>query len=312
MTLEQLLALDQKTLINQYFSFDNPLTFGLLIEKGYQKPGTIDIVTWESIVQYFKKRRIQEDFDRFFKQAIRINFPYYRERLRVDPTVTQIDWFTEIYKEHSTETQRKDIDTLLETLTSEATSSTTGHSQSDGTSSGTSQSSGSDSFTEGSQAENDQRNISVGRQAPASASWPWEDTQEFANRNISAGSVNKVSNAGAGISNPHITNPTATQDTYNMGNAVSQNTHAGSDSRNGSTSNSSQNIMNSTGQTEQTGSGQTERTANHEFDNVSSEITTGRHNKLSEMIIEARECIEATTSFEFFVQKLDPCFMQAY
>ena len=312
MTLQELLSLNQETLINQYYDFDNPLTFGILIDKGYQKPGTIDVVTWEATIDYFKKRRIQEDFDRYFKQQIRINFPYYRERLRVDPTVTQIDWFAEIYREHHSEVQTRNIDTILETVNSEATSTGTGRSQVDGTSSGTSSLTGTDSSTDGSIGETDQRQITQQRNAPANASYTWADTNDFANHAMAAGNVTKTSGAGAGIANPHIINPSGTQDTYNMGNSVAENTHSGSSSNSSTSSNTDQNITQSTNSNTSTAEGSTERHGQNDSDAIASEITTGRNNKLSEMIMDARACIEGTTSFEFFMRKLEPAFMQAF
>ena len=312
MTLQELLSLNQETLINQYYTFDNPLTFGILIDKGYQKPGTIDIVTWEATIDYFKKRRIQEDFDRYFKQQIRINFPYYRERLRVDPTVTQIDWFAEIYREHHSEVQTRNIDSILETVNSEATNIGSGRSQTDGTSSGTSNSTGTESNTDAAINESDQRQITQQRNAPANASYNWSDTNDYANHQMSAGNVTKTSGAGAGIANPHITNPSATQDNYGMGNNISQNTHSGSDTRSNTNSNTDQNITQSSSSNTSTAEGTTERHGQNDSDAVSSEITTGRNNKLSEMIMDARACIEGTTSFEFFMNKLDPAFMQAW
>lgn len=78
-------------------------TFGELLEEGFEYPEYIDEVTAEMISDWFRCRYVTtNNFYLFFNRSLALNYPYYRELLRVDPVISKFDWFVEEYLEKET------------------------------------------------------------------------------------------------------------------------------------------------------------------------------------------------------------------
>ena len=293
MTLQEIedLKIQEREFQNDYY--DNPVTFKVYLDHGFEIDGNVDEATQNLIKDWFEDRRCPYKFEKYFKRKLALSYKYYLEKLRLDPTVSSFDWFVENYKEDLTELvfdRKVDNDTLA-TGTGEQTS----------TNSSSSTTTSSDSSTESSKADGDARQIGVARNAPMNASWPWEDTQEFANRTLQAGDVTMSSNDGAGIANPHVTNPSAVNDNFSMNKAVGENKRTGSGSSSSTGSGS--------GRVTSTDSTNTQNDISEHSENQRKQIITGRSNKISEMIEEASRCIEKSSAWEWLYGELQECFM---
>lgn len=344
MTLQELMSLSQETLINQNYFYDNPLTLDDLIRAGYQKPALMDEATWDMVKDYFGYRRVQEHFERFFSRCVNMYYPYYKESLTIDPSVNKTDWFVEIFRTRTGTTQSEGTNTITMSSQSENTGTSsnsnvvthngttltqnTGHGEVNGTTSdtNTSNSSGSSKDTDASQGST--RTIGMTRQAPANASYNWSDTNDFASTRLQAGSTSMVAPAANGVANPHITNPTVTSDGLGFTGAVDEKTNTNSNNststsagtsgtisdtndRGNVTSNDTTNAIN-TGTVNNVTEGTSNTAASNDGTITVNDQVTGRNNKLSEMIMEAKACLFSSTMFENFAFKLDQCFMQSF
>lgn len=293
MTLQEIEALKTPEREYQNNVYDNPVTFQVYLDHNFEIDGNVDEATQQLIKDWFEDRRCPYKFEKYFNRKLALSYKYYLEKLRLDPTVSSFDWFVENYKEDLTEL------VFDRTVDNDTTSTGTGSQTT--TSSSTSTTSSTDSSTEASKTDGDSREIGVGRNAPMNASWPWEDTQEFANRTLAAGNTSMISNDGTGIANPHITNPSSVRDSFNMTKAVGENTRTGT----GSTSSTGS----GTGSVTSTDSTNTQNDVAEHSENQRKQIITGRSNKISEMIEEASRCIEKSSAWVWLYEELQECFM---
>jgi len=344
MTLQEILNLSQETLINQNYLYDNPLTFDDLIAAGFTKPAVMDEATWESIKEYFGYRRVQYHFDRFFNRSVNMYYPYYKEMLTIDPSVNKTDWFVEIFRTRTGSTISEGTNSVTETTNSESTgtntnnitgthngttnSQNTSHNEVDGTTTSATTANGSSNDVSKKSGQNSNRTIGMTRQAPANASYNWSDTNDFASTVLRAGSTQMVAPGLNGVANPHIMNPSVTSDGVGITGSVAEeantNTNSNTSTQSGTSGQTSDGTdkgnVTSNDTTTTTITGSTDNTVeasrNTSAENGGSvsveDQVTGRNNKLSEMIMEAKACLFSKTSFEEFAQKLDQCFMQAF
>ena len=76
------------------------VTFSDYRENGYNMPDSIDYATQQLIDDWFGARYVlNKNFVRFFERALNLHYPYYQQLLRIDPSVSQYDWFVERYLE---------------------------------------------------------------------------------------------------------------------------------------------------------------------------------------------------------------------
>lgn len=293
MTLQEIqnLTTDQREIQNE--CYDNPVTFKVYLDHNFEISSDIDEATQQLIKDWFEDRRCPYKFEKYFNRKLALSYKYYLEKLRLDPTVSSFDWFVENYREDLTEL------VFDRTVDNDTTSTGTGSQTSTNSSSNTTTTS--DSTTEATKTDGDARQIGVGRSAPMNASWPWEDTNEFSNRGLAAGEVTMTSNDGAGIANPHITNPSSVQDSFNMTKAVGENKRTGSGT--------SSSTGSGTGSITSTDSTSSQNDISEHSENQRKQIITGRNNKLSEMIEEASRCIEKSSAWIWLYDELQECFM---
>ena len=272
------------------------VTFNDLLADGYRKPDTVDELTWEMLADWFGERRIIPNFDKYFKRALKLHFPYYRELLRLDPTVAKYDWFVENYQERFSEDKA---------AIKSATSGSTTHNEGEVMKSKDENvTHGSSNSTDVNKSSEQNRGIGQARNNPDSAMYQWGDTTDYANYAPTVDGESVPAGIGNGIANPHITNPSATTDQLTLGNGVSKGTNNASysDSREGSLNR----------ETNRSGSATNSNEQNVNSENVKAEILSGRNNKLSEMIDEARATIIQSESWEWFYKQIDKCFYQCY
>ena len=293
MTLQEIEELKTAEREFQNDVYDNPVTFKVYLDHNYEIDGNVDEATQQLIKDWFEDRRCPYKFEKYFKRKLALSYKYYLEKLRLDPTVSSFDWFVENYKEDLTE--------LVFDRTVDNDTTSTGSGSQTSTTSNTSSSTSSTSGTETSKSDADSRTINVGRNAPMNASWPWEDTQEFANRTLRAGNTTMTSDDGAGIANPHVTNPSSVNDAFSMTKGVGENTHSGSGTN--------QVTGSGTGSVTSTDSTNTQNDVSEHSENQRKQIITGRSNKISEMIEEASRCIEKSSAWVWLYEELQECFM---
>lgn len=275
----------------------NPIiTFNDLLADGYRKPDTVDELTWELIKDWFGERRIIPRFDFFFKRALRLHFPYYRELMRLDPTVARYDWFVENYKEKYSEDKAAMESIINGGTTREGSETAESTDQRNG--------GGSSNGTTINKESGQERAIGQSRNNPMSAMYYYEDTNEFSGYKPTVDGISVEGNLGGGIANTHVVNPSATADQYNRNNSVNKGTsndeYSSHDNGSASRSGSHSETVSNTG------------SQKVNSDNVRAEIISGRNNKLSEMIDEARATIIKSESWEWFYRQLDKCFYQCY
>lgn len=272
------------------------MTFQDLIAQGYKKPNCVDAMTWEMLQDWFAMRRIIPNFVFYFERALKLHFPYYRELLRVDPSVSQYDWFIEEYNESYSED-------LIATE-----SKTEGHSTHDdgenGQSTSNSVSTGSSNNTNVNKASGENRNIVQARNNPMSVSYTQGDIRDFSSYKPTVDGESVGQGIGHGIANPMMVNPSATTDEFDRNNNVSkdQNQAAYSDNNTGSS-----NFV-----TTRSGSATDNNNQKINSDNVKASINSGRHELPANVIAGARSTIMASESWNWFYRQMDKCFYQCY
>lgn len=76
-------------------------TFQEIINEGYTYPSVVDETTQCIITSFFCYREISSNkkFVTWFNRELLLNYPYYLQQLRIDPSVSDYDWFVENYME---------------------------------------------------------------------------------------------------------------------------------------------------------------------------------------------------------------------
>lgn len=266
------------------------------LQEGYKLPRVLDDTTKDMIKEWFGLRYCPPHFDEFFERDCNLWYPYFKEQLRIDPSVANYDWFVESYME------REQLTRNTNEQNTAGESATTRHGTIDvtRTNNGTStQSSQSDSANSGAT-----RNVTQTRQNPMSASYTSANENEF------AGNLN-VANDGYSVRKPaqyiaagHVLNPTMTNDNFVEDDNVAQSKNTGTQT-DSHTQTSNDVIDTSNSKTDQS------TVLNNGAGRVR-EIATGRHQLPSSVVSGAIACIQNSESFKWFMRKLDLNFMAIY
>lgn len=74
-------------------------------------PSVLDDATATLIEEWFGNRYVTKYFDRYFTRACNLNYAYYRQLLRIDPTISDFDWLVDNYLEIQTNESGTDSET---------------------------------------------------------------------------------------------------------------------------------------------------------------------------------------------------------
>lgn len=116
----------------------NLKTFQQILDEGYQFPLTIDTATQQTITEWFQFRKVADNdqFIAWFNRQLTLNYPYYRQLLRIDPSTSSFDWLIMQYSEHESITSSESNQSGYTSV--EGTTVNKGTSENVSTSSGTS------------------------------------------------------------------------------------------------------------------------------------------------------------------------------
>lgn len=276
-------------------------TFQQILNNGYTFPTDIDEPTQELIKEWFQYRQVADNnkFIPWFNRSLNLNYPYYRQLLRIDPTVSDYDWLIEIYKEslYNSEKTGKSKGSDLQTNKQDITGT------SDINTSVNSETTGESNTKDNTQGFN--RDSSLSRVAPMSQEYTVEEITARNSENISVGGET-ITGYATGFPNLNIQNPTTTGDTLNKNGTVSQNQNTESSmTKNTSVTSSSDNR---TTTNNNTSSKQTEETES--LQNTS--IESGRNVNIAELLQKAKSFILSSKAWDFLYKELDKTFLQVY
>lgn len=276
-------------------------TFQQILNNGYTFPTDIDEPTQELIKEWFQYRQVADNnkFIPWFNRSLNLNYPYYRQLLRIDPTVSDYDWLIENYKEslYNSEKTGKSMGSDLQTNKQDITGT------SDINTSVNSETTGESNTKDNTQGFN--RDSSLSRVAPMSQEYTVEEITARNSENISVGGET-ITGYATGFPNLNIQNPTTTGDTLNKNGTVSQNQNTESSrTKNTSVTSSSDNR---TTTNNNTSSKQTEETES--LQNTS--IESGRNVNIAELLQKAKSFILSSKAWEFLYKELDKTFLQVY
>lgn len=286
---------------------------------------TIDIATQQTVTDWFQFRRVADNgkFVAWFNRALLLNYPYYRQLLRIDPSTSSFDWLTVNYNEHEsiTDVTSNHNGSSSVTGTTVNNGSSDSISSSSGTSDTTSQNGGtSTEETTGSTTGNNQgfdRQTGLSRVAPMSADYT---SDEMKGRNADKITVGKqtVSGYAKGMPRANITNPSATSDTLAENGTLS----AGTSTSNTSGTTTANGTTNTTDSTSGTVTGTTSNTTTNNSSTTDSngsqtnatvhDITSGRTTPIAGLLSQAKGYILQSKAWEFLYRELDMCFCQTY
>lgn len=276
-------------------------TFQQILNNGYTFPTDIDKPTQELIKEWFQYRQVADNnkFIPWFNRSLNLNYPYYRQLLRIDPTVSNYDWLIENYKEslYNSEKTGKSKGSDLQTNKQDITGT------SDINTSVNSETTGESNTKDNIQGFN--RDSSLSRVAPMSQEYTVEEITARNSENISVGGET-ITGYATGFPNLNIQNPTTTGDTLNKHGTVSQNQNTeSSTTKNTSVTSSSDNR---TTTNNNTSSKQTEETES--LQNTS--IESGRNVNIAELLEKAKSFILSSKAWDFLYKELDKTFLQVY
>lgn len=276
-------------------------TFQQILNNGYTFPTDIDEPTQELIKEWFQYRQVADNnkFIPWFNRSLNLNYPYYRQLLRIDPTVSNYDWLIENYKEslYNSEKTGKSKGSDLQTNKQDITGT------SDINTSVNSETTGESNTKDNTQGFN--RDSSLSRVAPMSQEYTVEEITARNSENISVGGET-ITGYATGFPNLNIQNPTTTGDTLNKNGTVSQNQNTESSmTKNTSVTSSSDNR---TTTNNNTSSKQTEETES--LQNTS--IESGRNVNIAELLQKAKSFILSSKAWDFLYKELDKTFLQVY
>lgn len=276
-------------------------TFQQILNNGYTFPTDIDEPTQELIKEWFQYRQVADNnkFIPWFNRSLNLNYPYYRQLLRIDPTVSDYDWLIENYKEslYNSEKTGKSKGSDLQTNKQDITGT------SDINTSVNSETTGESNTKDNTQGFN--RDSSLSRVAPMSQEYTVEEITARNSENISVGGET-ITGYATGFPNLNIQNPTTTGDTLNKNGTVSQNQNTESSmTKNTSVTSSSDNR---TTTNNNTSSKQTEETES--LQNTS--IESGRNVNIAELLQKAKSFILSSKAWDFLYKELDKTFLQVY
>lgn len=276
-------------------------TFQDIINDGYTFPEIVDEPTQKIIIDWFKYREVADNikFVDWFNRSLMLNYPYYRQLMRIDPTVSNFDWLIENYSERQNSIDKNNTNSNTQTITGNDT--TTGSGKINTVHDNTVNS----DLSETGKIQGYDRNTGLSRIAPMSQEYT--DTQ-MSERNSDEITAGNLSIDGYSKNHPrvNITNPTQTQDTLTETGNVNQTNNNQLTKDNGKattdTTNSTTNTKNQTLTNNNTNASK----------ELIQEISSGRNVSISELLEGAKRCILGSRAWLYLYKNLDMCFLQVY
>ena len=322
-------------------------TFKEIINEGYEYPSVVDETTQGIITSFFCYREIASNkkFVTWFNRELLLNYPYYLQLLRVDPSVSDYDWFVENYMERelkhtgsndSTSTATitgddKNIRTFNNKITNNRTPNLTNTST---TTYGAKHHETFDDTTSTDTTDNNQgfsRAGALSRVSPMSASYTADEMKANDKEKITVGKQS-LSGYSKGFPDMNIKNPTQSSDALTTegrlsagSNKTNRKTNSadgnvqwgeGSDTVTNTTTGLDENITFSESVTPETvtitknDSNTTTATGSNNANDR--ERYSGRNHLPADVITGATTCIQQSVSFNWLRRQLDKCFMQVY
>ena len=322
-------------------------TFQEIINEGYEYPSVVDETTQGIITSFFCYREISSNkkFVAWFNRELLLNYPYYLQLLRLDPSVSDYDWFVEVYMERelkhtgsndSTSTaiitgNDKNIREFNNKITNNRIPNLTNETI---TTYGAKHHEIFDDTTSIDTTDNNQgfsRAGALSRVSPMSASYTAEEMKANNADKITVGKQS-LSGYAKGFPDMDIRNPTQSSDALTTEGKLS----AGSNKTNRKTNTPDGNVQWSEGddKVKITTKGSDENITVSEtvtpetvaITKNDSNMTTvegtnnatyrdrysGRNSLPADVIKSAKTCIQQSVSFNWLRRKLDKCFMQVY
>lgn len=263
-------------------------TLNEYINDGYTLPTVLDEATQTLVRDWFGTRYINEDkFSIYFERECNYAFPRYQQLLRIDPIVSEYDWFVEYYREHKTVTTGGGSDVSTGKTTSSGTSNNTGNTTQNTTQSGTTGSqvdvtqntegSGTDTLTHNTTVNDTNSGSSttdkatssksstinseatahdgVSRTVPMSAEYT--KTDDSGTSTITLGDETLNIQLHGGMVSPQITNPTTSDQTRDASNGGRLSNGSGTDKTTGTNSGEAEHKTTGTETTGKTSTGKT-------------------------------------------------------
>lgn len=303
----------------------NLKTFQQILNEGYQFPLTVDTATQQTITEWFQFRLVADNvkFIPWFNRQLTLNYPYYRQLLRIDPSTSSFDWLVMQYSEHesitSSESNQSGYTSVEGTTVNNGTSENV--STSSGTSNVTSKNDGTTTDkTTGTTTGNNQgfdRQTGLSRVSPMSSDYTVDDMKQ---RNSDKITVGKQSISGYAHGMPYavINNPSATSDTLTENGTLSAGTNEsttnGSTTANGTTDTTDSSTGTVTGNTSNTATNNSATTGknSNETNATVHDITSGRTLPIAELLTQAKGYILQSKAWLYLYKELDMCFCQSY
>lgn len=277
------------------------LTFKQILNNGYTFPDTIDTATQELIKEWFQFRKVADNnkFVVWFNRSLNLNYPYYRQLLRIDPTISDYDWLIENYKESLYNSEKTGKTRGTDTQTSKQDIIGTN----DINTRGNLESTGESNTKDKTQGFN--RDSSLSRIAPMSQEYTTADITARNSENISVGGET-ITGFASGFPNVNIQNPTSTGDTLSKNGTISQNQNTEtSNTKNTSVTTSSDNRTTIGNNSISKSTEDTESVQN-------TAIESGRNVNIADLLEKAKSFILSSKAWDFLYKELDKTFMQVY
>lgn len=314
---------------------------------------SIPTATRALIEDWFNARRVLNyNFPEFLQREINLNYPYYIELLRIDPSVSDFDWFVDNYNEREIIRSGNDTDTTDTTDTTTrkgrevftktgAINRTRSGNEVEaiaGTETDTQSGTEKDTTKNATAAQSMDRQTAFTRQSPMSAEYSTSGSVgETALTVGAAGEVYTIGTPSDSYNRPNILNPTGTSDgmteSASVNEGATETTHEYTDRKttreyNGRTNTRTyNNVTDAESYTDYKeeriqgdGAGAeipTEETKHggtvtHGHDTTDHEISTGRNQNPANLLDAARAYIMKSRAWLWFYDKLNDCFLNVY
>lgn len=322
-------------------------TFQEIINEGYTYPSVVDETTQGIITSFFCYREISSNkkFVAWFNRELLLNYPYYLQLLRVDPSVSDYDWFVENYMERELKHTGSNDSTSTATITGNDTNTrafnnkitntrTPNLTNETDTTYGAKHHETFDDTTSTDTTDNNQgfsRAGALSRVSPMSASYTADEMKANDKDKITVGNQS-LSGYSKGFPDMNIKNPTQTSDALTTDGRLAAGTNVtnrktnsddgnlqwseGTDKVVSTTSGNDSNVTSSESVTPETvtitknDTNTTTSTGNNNTNDR--ERYSGRNHLPSDVILGATTCIQQSVSFNWLRRQLDKCFMQVY
>lgn len=277
------------------------LTFQQIMTNGYSFPDTIDPATQDLIKEWFQFREVADNkkFVFWFNRSLNLNYPYYKQLLRIDPTVSDYDWLIENYKEslYNSEKVGKTMGTDTQTSKQDITGTN------DINTSGNLETTGESNTKDNTQGFN--RDSALSRVAPMSQEYSVSDITGRNNETITVGDET-ITGFASEFPNVNIQNPTSSGDTLSKNGVLSQN-------QNTETSNTTNTGITSSSDNRTTTNNNTLSKNTEDTENVkNTAIESGRNVNIAELLEKAKGFILSSKAWDFLYKELDKTFLQVY